>query len=81
MLYMAGKAVKKGEASGDLNVQVVDPLGVGGHCDQKETRSRRLAVIFYLGWGLLNVGFMVCYLFISQFLQDLKCVVESLISV
>lgn len=77
MLYMAGKAMKKGEASGDLNVQVVDPLGVGGHCDQKETTSGRLAVIFYLGCGLLNVGFMVCYLFIlfiSQFLQDLKCV-------
>lgn len=76
MLYMGGKAMEKGEASGHLNVHVVDPLGVGAHCDQKETRSRRLAVICYLGWGHLNVGFMVCYLFlwfISQFLQDLKC--------
>lgn len=46
MLYLHGKAMKKGKANEHLNkCQVVDPLGVGGHCGWKETHSRRLAVV------------------------------------
>lgn len=45
MLYLDGKAMKKGKAKEYLNVQVVDQLGMERHCDWKKTGSRRPVMV------------------------------------